>query len=98
MRDDYLTLVDRFTDDYPHLVISMTGPWKAMREGILEEEEQPWICNFRNLTLGSRQVHSGSRGDTMYDALRAGIEYLEANPGCAPDQSVPLQPTIARSP
>ena len=98
MRENYLTLVDRFAEDYPHLVINMTGPWKMLREGILVEDEEPWICTFQNMTRGCRQVHIGSRGVTMFEALRAGMDYLEANPSMVPDESERPRPATSPSP
>lgn len=71
---DYAKLVDHFSDTYPHLVIEMTGPWRK-RDGTLEET--PWLCNFKHSQQLLRTVHSGSLGETMADALKEGIQYLE---------------------
>lgn len=98
MRDDYLTLVDRFTDEYPHLAINMSGPWKRLIDDVLSDEPEPWIVNFKNLTLLNKEVHYGSSGETMYDALRKGMDYLAANPDCAVDFSQPTAPQASPAP
>jgi hypothetical protein len=76
-------LIQEFTERFPHLVIDISGPWRAP-DGSLEDE--PWIANFKNRTLTHRTIHPGSRGATMELALKAGIAYLEANPepDCSP--------------
>ncbi|MCZ7861394.1 hypothetical protein O9X98_08290 [Agrobacterium salinitolerans] len=79
---DFETLLESFTERYPHLVLSMTGPWSDL-DGVIEEE--PWIANFKNRSMHFQQVHPGSRGATMKDALAAGIAYLETSPERAQD-------------
>lgn len=73
---DYDALVCELVEKFPHLVLEMTGPWRG-RDGRMLPE--PWICNFKNSSLGYRQVSSGSSGCSMSSALTAGLNYLKAH-------------------
>lgn len=70
---DYDDLVSEFIARFPHLVLEMTGPWRDRSGKMLSE---PWICNFKNASLGLQGVHSGSAGHSMSSALEAGLDYL----------------------
>jgi hypothetical protein len=72
---DYDALVADLIDRYPHLVMVMSGPWRD-RGGEIAAEN-PWICNFKNCSMLLREVHPGSGGATMLDALKAGIQFLD---------------------
>ncbi|NTF18003.1 hypothetical protein G6L37_06270 [Agrobacterium rubi] len=62
---------------YPQLILDISGPWKN-RDGSLVDK--PWICNFRNWTQFNQNVHPGSSGVSMLDALRQGLKFLDADP------------------
>lgn len=73
---DYETLVERTVARYPHLVMTMSGPW---REHDGRTAAEPWICSFRNASLSLCEVHPGSAGTSMYRALEAGLAWLETH-------------------
>jgi hypothetical protein len=81
---NFENVLQSFTSRFPHLVLSITGPWRD-QTGTLERE--PWIANFKNRTLYLKEIHAGSRGSTMSEALEAGIAFIEANPDSARDYS-----------
>jgi hypothetical protein len=73
---DYETLVADLIARYPHLVMEVSGPWRD-RTGTIDP--MPWVCNFKNASLSLQMVHPGSCGATTADALRAGLEHLDAH-------------------
>lgn len=71
---DFESLVAELNEEYPHLILELSGPWQDRFE-----EERVWICNFKNKTLSLGYVHSGSKGETMFEALSVGMDYLSQN-------------------
>jgi len=71
---DYENLVAEFVQQYPNLVLEMSGPWSEPGDSDASDQ---WICNFKDRAMGLRHVHSGSPGRTLLEALQNGMDYLE---------------------
>jgi hypothetical protein len=57
-------IADRIKAEYPGLVIEISGTWP----------DSGWIVNFKEREFGYANIHGGSAGSTMLEALEKGYE------------------------
>lgn len=62
-------LLNNINQEYPSLVVELSGPW----------HDGSWICNFKDKDNFLTQVHSGSSGWALEEAIKNGHKWLKEN-------------------
>lgn len=81
--DSVELLMTKINQEFPSLVIELTGPWPSRPhpQKPKGEIDRPWIVNFKDYEYLLAQTHAGSSGVTPADALLEGLIWLRMNKG-----------------